>query len=113
MSYHIRPIASRVAEQFAATLAVLTGIVVVVPVLSIALLAMQPVADLWPHLLAYVLPRAALDTTLLLLGVGTIATLLGVGAAWIISSHDFPGRRYLIWLMPLPLAIPTYIGAYV
>jgi iron(III) transport system permease protein len=113
VSYHIRPIASRVAEQFAATLAVLTGIVVVVPVLSIALLAMQPVADLWPHLLAYVLPRAALDTTLLLLGVGTVATLLGVGAAWIISSHDFPGRRYLIWLMPLPLAIPTYIGAYV
>jgi iron(III) transport system permease protein len=74
---------------------------------------MQPVADLWPHLLAYVLPHAALDTVLLLLGVGLVATALGVGAAWIISSHDFPGRSYLIWLMPLPLAIPTYIGAYV
>ncbi len=76
-------------------------------------MAMQPVADLWPHLLAYVLPRAALDTALLLLGVGTVATALGVGAAWIISSYDFPGRPYFIWLMPLPLAIPTYIGAYV
>ena len=113
MSHQIRPIASRVAEQFAATLAVLTGVVVVIPVLSIALLAMQPVTDLWPHLLAYVLPRAALDTTLLLLGVGSVAMLLGVGAAWIVSSHDFPGRPYLVWLMPLPLAIPTYIGAYV
>ena len=113
MSHQVHPIASRVAEQFAATLAVLTGVVVVVPVLSIVLLAMQPVADLWPHLLAYVLPRAALDTTLLLLGVGSLAAVLGVGTAWIISSHDFPGRRYLIWLMPLPLAIPTYIGAYV
>ena len=80
---------------------------------SIALLAMQPTAGLWPHLFAYVLPRAALDTVLLLFGVGLVATALGIGAAWIISSHDFPGRSYLIWLMPLPLAIPTYIGAYV
>ncbi|MDQ8726934.1 iron ABC transporter permease [Bradyrhizobium sp. LHD-71] len=113
MSYQTRPIASRAAEQFASLLAVLTGIAVIVPVISIALTAMQPAADLWPHLLAYVLPRAALDTMLLLLGVGAIAAALGVGAAWIISSFDFPGRSYLIWLLPLPLAIPTYIGAYV
>ena len=110
---HPRPIAWRAAEQFASTLAILTGVVVVVPVISIALLALQPAADLWPHLLSYVLPRAALDTALLLLGVGVLATALGVGAAWIISSYDFPGRSWLIWLMPLPLAIPTYIGAYV
>jgi iron(III) transport system permease protein len=108
-----RPIAWRAAEQFAAALAVLTGVVVVLPVISIALLALQPATDLWPHLLSYVLPRATLDTALLLAGVGVLATALGVGAAWIISSHDFPGRGLLIWLMPLPLAIPTYIGAYV
>jgi iron(III) transport system permease protein len=108
-----RPIAWRAAEQFAAALAVLTGVVVVLPVISIALLALQPAADLWPHLLSYVLPRATLDTALLLAGVGALATVLGVGAAWVISSHDFPGRGLLIWLMPLPLAIPTYIGAYV
>lgn len=113
MSYQPRSIASRAAEHFASTLAVLTGVAVILPVVSIALLAMQPAADIWPHLFAYVLPQAALDTTLLLLGVALVATALGVGAAWIISSHDFPGRRYLIWLMPLPLAIPTYIGAYV
>jgi iron(III) transport system permease protein len=113
VSSQTRSIASRAAEQFASTLAILTGIAVIVPVASIAFMAMQPVADLWPHLLAYVLPRAALDTALLLLGVGTVATGLGVGAAWIISSYDFPGRPYFIWLMPLPLAIPTYIGAYV
>ena len=110
---HPRPIVWRAAEQFASALAILTGVVVAVPVISIVLLALQPAADLWPHLLSYVLPRATLDTALLLLGVGVLATALGVGAAWIISSYDFPGRSWLIWLMPLPLAIPTYIGAYV
>jgi iron(III) transport system permease protein len=113
VSHQTRPIASRAAEQLASTLAILTGVAVVVPVASIAISAMRPAPDVWPHLLAYVLPHAALDTVLLLLGVGLVATALGVGAAWIISAYGFPGRRYLIWLMPLPLAIPTYIGAYV
>ena len=30
-----------------------------------------------------------------------------------VGLHDFPGRRLLAWLLPLPLAIPTYIAAYV
>ena len=45
--------------------------------------------------------------------VGGIALLIGAGTAWLISLHDFRGRRMLIWLMPLPLAIPTYLAAYV
>jgi iron(III) transport system permease protein len=108
-----RPISLRITGTVTSTLAVLTGVAVVLPVISIALLAMQPVPDLWPHLIAYVLPQATRDTALLLLGVGSVATALGVGAAWIMTAYDFPGRGWLIWLMPLPLAIPTYIGAYV
>jgi iron(III) transport system permease protein len=108
-----RQITARFAESLVSTLAVFAGIVVVLPVVSIALIAMQPVGDLWPHLAAYVLPNALLETALLLAGVGLVSLALGVGAAWTISSYDFPGRGWLIWLMPLPLAIPTYIGAYV
>ncbi len=83
------------------------------PVLAIGVLALQPVPDLWPHLASYVLPFALRDTALLLFGVGLVALVIGAGTAWLISLHDFPGRTMLIWLMPLPLAIPTYIAAYV
>lgn len=86
---------------------------VAAPVISIAVLAAQPVPDLWPHLIAYVLPQALRDTALLLIGVGTFALFIGAGSAWLISCHDLPGRGLLLWLMPLPLAIPTYIAAYV
>jgi iron(III) transport system permease protein len=83
------------------------------PVITIGVLALQPAPDLWPHLLDYVLPFALRDTALLLLGVGAVALVIGAGTAWMISLHDFPGRCMLLWLMPLPLAIPTYIAAYV
>ena len=74
---------------------------------------MQPAPDVWQHLVAYVLPRSLLDTALLLFGVGALSLAIGTGTAWAISLHEFPGRAMLLWLVPLPLAIPTYLAAYV
>ena len=91
----------------------MTAIAVASPVVSIFLTALQPVPELWPHLFSYVLPQALYDTTLLLIGVGIVTLSAGAGTAWLVSSFDFAGRGHLLWLLPLPLAIPTYIGAYV
>src|SRR6185503_10263692 len=65
------------------------------------------------HLAVYVLPAALADTVLLLAGVAAIAAVAGVGSAWIVTTFQFPGRDLLIWLLPLPLAVPTYIVAYI
>ena len=100
-------------ETISTTVAVLAAIMVAAPVVSIGVLALQPAPDVWSHLIAYVLLPALRDTALLLAGVGVVTLLIGAGTAWLISLYDFPGRRLLIWLMPLPLAIPTYIAAYV
>ncbi len=101
------------AETVVSALAVLTAVTVASPIVSIVLLALQPIPELWPHLLSYVLPQALGDTALLLTGVGVVTLTTGAGTAWLMSSYDFAGRRHLIWLLPLPLAIPTYIDAYV
>ena len=99
--------------RIAASIAVATAILVAAPVISIIALAMQPAPDVWQTLIKYVLPRSLLDTALLLGGVGALSLLIGTGTAWTISLHEFPGRRILLWLVPLPLAIPTYLAAYV
>lgn len=101
------------AGRIAAVIAVMTAILVAAPVISIVALAMHPAPDVWRELTAYVLPLAMIDTALLLGGVGALALSIGAGTAWLISLHDFRGRALLVWLMPLPLAIPTYMAAYV
>jgi len=101
------------AGRIAAVIAVATAMLVAAPVLSIVALAMQPAPDVWRHLIDYVLPPTLVDTALLLGGVAAFALLIGAGTAWLISLHDFRGRRLLVWLLPLPLAIPTYLAAYV
>ena len=45
-------------------------------------------------------------------GVGTWALLIGVPTAWLVAHYDFTARNILQWALFLPLAIPTYIGAY-
>ena len=99
--------------RIAAAIAVGTAILVAAPVISIIALAMQPAPDVWRHLIDYVLPATMLDTALLLGGVGALSLSIGTGTAWAVSLHEFRGRQLLIWLMPLPLAIPTYLAAYV
>lgn len=109
----VRVTAVRFSGAIVVLLALSASLLVATPVITIVALAFQPAPDLWPHLLNYVLPFALRDTALLLSGVGTVALIIGAGTAWLVSLHDFPGRGILLWLMPLPLAIPTYIAAYV
>lgn len=104
---------ARFAEPIVSALAVFTAALVAMPVLAIVLIAAQPAPDVWQHLIDYVLPLALRDTALLLAGVGLVTLGAGAGSAWIVSRHDFAGRGMLLWLLPLPLAIPTYIAAYV
>lgn len=97
-----------------ALLAVLAAALVALPVLSLGLTALSREAlAVWPHLTANVLPAALGDTLLLLAGVAVFCGIVGVGTAWLVTQHEFPGRKSLEWLLVLPLAMPTYITAYV
>ena len=42
-----------------------------------------------------------------------VTIIIGASTAWLVTTFAFPGRDALSWLLPLPLAIPTYIVAYV
>ena len=69
--------------------------------------------EIWQHLFNTKLDRLLGNTLMLLLGVGTMVTLLGVSLAWLCSVCEFPGRRFFEWALMLPLAIPGYVMAFV
>jgi iron(III) transport system permease protein len=64
------------------------------------------------HLWNYVLSGYIVSTLVLIFGVGVGVFILGVGNAWIIASYDFPGKKIFEWALILPLAVPTYVMAY-
>ena len=90
----------------------LVAALVLVPVLALLWQAAQGSEGLWSHLARYVLPHALGQTAILMGGVGVLTAAIGTSAAWLVTAHDFPGRRVLEWALLLPLAVPTYIVAY-
>jgi iron(III) transport system permease protein len=90
----------------------LISLIALLPIIAIALIALQPSGDTWPHLIANVLPGALRRTLGLMAGVGLLSLLIGTGTAWLVTMYRFPGRRVFEWLLLLPLAVPTYIIAY-
>ncbi|MCB5176077.1 ABC transporter permease [Microvirga lenta] len=90
-----------------------TGLLVLMPLVALIGIAAEGDAEIWPHLIANVLPSSLRDTLALLTGVALVAGSMGITTAWLVTAHRFPGRDMLVWLLPLPLAVPTYITAYI
>ena len=68
---------------------------------------------IWQHLFDTKLDRLAVNTFVLIIGVGFGVVFLGVSLAWLTTLCDFPGRRFFEWALMLPLAIPGYVMAFV
>jgi iron(III) transport system permease protein len=66
----------------------------------------------WRHLASTVLPEYVASTLWLCAGVGLGTAAIGVLTAWLVSTHEFPGRRFFEWALVLPLAVPAYVMAY-
>ena len=70
-------------------------------------------ASLWQHLWQTQLAELLINTLILVAGVGLMTGFLGVTLAWLTAVCDFPGRCFFDWALILPLAIPTYVLAFV
>ena len=93
--------------------AVVVAGVVAIPIVAVLWIALFPTENIWPHLIETVLPGYVLTTLLLMVGVVAGTVTIGVGTAWLVTMYRFPGRQIFAWAMMLPLAVPTYVVAYV
>lgn len=94
------------------SLAVGIALLLAVPILVILASVFTGSVDVWQHLAETVLSDYLINSLLLVLGVAVGVLLIGVPAAWLTSVCDFPLRRFFIWALLLPLAMPAYIIAY-
>lgn len=94
-------------------MAVAVTLVAVIPLVFVLNSSLALSMDRWMLLWSNRLP-ALLWNTLSLSGMVAVACLLlGVSTAWLITRREFPGRRLAVWLLVLPLAIPTYVFAHI
>lgn len=91
----------------------LIAALVALPVLVVLSRVTAETGGVWAHLAGTVLGDYVGNTLMLMLGVGLVVLIVGVGTAWLVTMHAFPGRGSLEWALLLPLAVPAYVMGYV
>ncbi|MEM7439516.1 MAG: iron ABC transporter permease [Pseudomonadota bacterium] len=95
-----------------AVLALALAALVILPIATVVWIALNPVENIWPHMMATTLPRYLTNSAVLMAGVGILAGIIGTGTAWLVVMTRFPGRAVLEWALLLPFALPAYIAAF-
>lgn len=70
-------------------------------------------AGLWAHLWQHRLLQVAWDSLFLLFSVSLCSLVLGLSFAYLVVFVSFPGRMLFEKLLALPLAVPSYVFAFV
>ncbi|WP_368216516.1 ABC transporter permease [Aeromonas sp. R2-3] len=90
-----------------------TALLLGLPVIALLFSAFSAEGELFRHLADTVLLNYLGNTLGLVVGVVLLSLLFGVPTAWLVAMCQVPGRRALQWALMLPMAMPSYIVAYV
>ncbi|MBC6496918.1 MAG: iron ABC transporter permease [Alphaproteobacteria bacterium GM7ARS4] len=89
------------------------ALVVLCPLLMVVSVAWTGHDDVWVHVVEHTLLDYTVATLTLVVGVAVGSTLLGVGTAWCVTMYRFPLSRLLRSVLLLPMAMPSYLVAFV
>lgn len=99
--------------SFWTLLASAAALLVCLPIISVAVLALFPSENIWQHLYQTVLPGYIRTTLILMIAVALGTSIIGISCAWLVTHYEFPGRTLFTWALLLPFAVPAYVLAYV
>jgi len=95
------------------SLALLVVLAAIIPLLFVISSSLDLDLAGWQGLWSSRLPALLGNTLSLAVLVAAGCFVLGVSAAWWVARREFPGRRLAVWLMVMPLTIPTYVFAHI
>lgn len=102
---------ARTASRFATPIIWLPALLVLLPMLVVGWRAWEDPGPIWQQIVENRLGGYLWQSALLVGLVTLLAVVFGVPAAWHVSVHDFPGRRFFEWALLLPLAMPGFVAA--
>ncbi|CAM4231118.1 ABC transporter permease [Pseudoalteromonas byunsanensis] len=89
------------------------GVCLSTPLAFLIFESLQGDSEVFSHLWDTVLWDYISNTVLLILGVIALSCIIALPLGWLAAYCQFPGQRFFEWAMMLPLAMPTYIIAYI
>ena len=86
---------------------------ILLPLVYVTSQALTADPAVWSRLWRTRIPELLSNTISLSASVACLTLVLGVSTAWLVTRVDFPVRRVWEGALILPLAMPTYVLAYI
>jgi iron(III) transport system permease protein len=93
--------------------AILIALLVIIPVTILVLEVFKPVSELWPHIRDFLLIEYFSTSIIVIFFAMLFSAIIGVSSAYLVVVYDFKFKTFFKWGLYLPLALPSYIAAYV
>ncbi|NMP15205.1 iron ABC transporter permease [Thalassotalea sp. Y01] len=90
-----------------------TAAILVLPLLALIAQSLLPDTEVFSHLFDTVLLDYVINTVSLILLVIVFCLLIGVPLAFLLANYSFTGSQFFNWGLLLPLAMPSYVMAYI
>lgn len=90
-----------------------TGLLLSAPLFFLLFESLQGGSEVFTHLWDTVLWDYIMNTLILIFGVCVLSCAIALPLGWLTAYCSFPGKKQFEWALMLPLAMPTYIIAYV
>lgn len=90
-----------------------TGLVLFAPLFFLINESLQGDSEVFSHLWDTVLWDYITNTIVLIFGVCLLSCVIALPLGWLSAYCAFPGKKQFEWALMLPLAMPTYLIAYV
>ena len=90
-----------------------SAVLILLPLAYVTSQALSADSAVWSRLWTTRIPELLTNTVRLSASVAWLTLILGVSTAWLVTRVEFPGRRLWEVSLVLPLAMPTYVLAYI
>lgn len=89
------------------------AVILILPLIFLINESLVPDKEVFEHLLNTVLTDYVINTVVLIIAVVTLSLFIGVPLAYLLANYSFPGAKFFNWGLLLPLAMPSYLMAYI
>lgn len=94
-------------------ISVIAALLILLSLSNIFIGIFEPSTDTWIHIKKYLLSEYIRNTAILIVFTSILSATLGFVLAYIVTFYEFRFRKVFSWLLILPLALPSYMAAYI